>query len=437
VAPTALGNVLNATASYMWQRYRIDMTALWPYMETVIAEDKSLVDRINNEKATLDFLLNLAFVFVVFSIEYAVVRLFYPGSWLQTFLVPLAAWLLAFAFYRMAVSKARSWGQAVQMAFASDPHREKLRTRLGLRRFESNADERIVWKEASRWLLWGPMREDWVDSAVKYPYDDDYYLKKWPDDSIFDEPEKTTPDDASVDLHSDNVTVKLDTITSTHVEKRIPENSGQGAQTVMRYEEEINYLVVVSNADARQATDGSHCMAEAGGVYLMVSDPRVLWIHKASDLEEPKPDNNVYGQVTCTLIPEDKPKSLLWHIDRLPPNGSCALRYHLPKPHFRATTNNPELKIQKESVTRKIKHVWYEFQFVYEGDQPIKDATLDVFDTKIRLPQKPSLQILYVNGILQKIEDPEKLTKPEGYRWQFPALSGGARVALDYTVTLG
>jgi hypothetical protein len=437
VAPTALGNVLNATASYIWQRYRIDMTALWPHMETVIADDTALVDRINNEKATLDFLLNLAFVFVVFSVEYLVVRLFYLGTWLQTFLVPLAALLLAFAFYRMAVGKARSWGQAVQMAFASDPHREKLRTTLGLRKFENSADERKVWKKASEWLLWGPMREDWVDSAAKYPYDDDYYLKKWPDDSIFDEPEKTTPPDASVDLHSDNAKVKLDTITSAHVEKRIPENSGQGAQTAMRYEEEISYIMVVSNADARQTTDGSDCMARARGVYLMVSDPRVLWIHEAPDLEEPKPGNNIYGQVACTLIPEDQPKSLLWRIDRLPPNSSCALRYRLPKPHFRATTNNPELKIQKESIIRRNNYVWYEFQLINEGNQPIKDATLEVFDTKIRLPQKPSALFLYIDDDYQIIENPEKLTKPEGYRWQFPALSSGARVTLEYTVTLG
>jgi hypothetical protein len=151
LTPTALGNVLNAVAGYTWQRYRIDLRALLPHLQTAMGEDGVLLARLNNEKATLDLLVNLTFVLGLAGAENVLVQSAF-GQWAAAWLA-LPLFLAGYAVYWAAVSQAHTWADLIGMVF--DLHREKLRCLLNLRPFLSPADERQVWEQVSDWLLWG------------------------------------------------------------------------------------------------------------------------------------------------------------------------------------------------------------------------------------------------------------------------------------------
>jgi hypothetical protein len=297
LAPTALGNVFAAIASQVWQRFKIDMSALWPPLHASLAEDSSLRKQIDNDKTSIDFLLNLLFILMIFWSIYALTRLFVPDLMAFT-LVTLATVLVSVVLYRASVLRAVAWGHGVQLAFEQE--RTALRTKLGLVDVSDLAGERAQWEEVSRWLLWGPVNG----------YKDELF-------SGGVQPPSSSPT-ATVVVNSANVSIGLETTPVV-----IPTET----ETSYTEERRIDYVVLMSNT-------ATHSPApEATGVTVLIRDPR---IHSIPSLPAQGNGLTVLSGVNTTVTGqvrtsgnERENHDQLWTVDRIPANGSVTLCYQL------------------------------------------------------------------------------------------------------------
>lgn len=148
VLPTRLGNVIAAAEEYPSHLYGVDAVTFWPYLAPILTE-KGYAPFVEREKATLDFLLNMAVVTLAFGAELVYV------DWLlsRVHIVSLVLKLLltgtiAFCFYLLAIQGALSWGYTIRTAFVL--YRHELRKRLGLRQPSKFYEEQNMWGRASR-----------------------------------------------------------------------------------------------------------------------------------------------------------------------------------------------------------------------------------------------------------------------------------------------
>lgn len=406
IAPTALGNVLNATAGYLWEHYRIDMVALWPHMETVVADlsGAALATRLGNAKGTLDFLLNLAVVLVAFAAEYLALQVGFPldmGQWSAVLWSALSL-ALAYLAYRVAVQAAGGWGNVVQMAF--DLHRDDLRKALGLRAFASQADGRTVWERISRSLLW-----------------------KDPVDDVFGgEPSHAGPSPSVTT--SGNAAIAL--VDSTLTRERDPDN--RTAETA-RWTAYVNYVILVGAAPpAQDACD----TPPAEGVYVLVVDPQAPSIDAAPAAD---PQDWPGGDVpSAAILPgtgtETPGQRLLWRIDRLPANGTRALRYRLPQATYTASTGDPALRISAD-IEEGSGLVALECTLTITNIGLVAaDATLTIRDTLSPSDAAPSTGELRIgiDDAKPKAFGAEYLDGSDCYVWTLDKLDIGVTATLRY-----
>ncbi|MFN0071733.1 MAG: hypothetical protein ACKVVP_09635 [Chloroflexota bacterium] len=402
LAPTALGNVLRSTASRVAVQYGMDMSALWPHLETVIAEKTSLTSRINNEKASLDFLLTLAFMLGVFAIELATLE-----CWLRRWPDALLPWLfllLAYLFYRAAVAKAVGWGAAVKLAF--DLHREDLRAALKMKEFTSRADERGNWAKASEWVLWGTRA-----------------------DEIFDGP-APPPQSLAARLNvtgSPNVT-----LTHRHLGVETQRIPATGAAPQITWQERRRYLLLVNNP---ATSDGpQHPVL---GAYVEVVDPEVRRIHP---MPSPVSVDWPAGPPAPSVLEGERPGSpvrLLWRIPRLAARGSAALRYELPRT-FQVEANATNLQIL-ENITFDVKsaELRYAFQVTNVLGVTILGAALDVRDSIIVSPTSvEAASSLAAHGATSQPIVAVPLASGDGHRLPLGDFAAGERRIVTYRVTL-
>jgi len=151
IAPTALGNALRASQMLIRDRYGIDPVALWPQMQAVTPKDAGAKAAVDDAKSSLDTLANLAFVLAVFAVEGLVLHSA-RGDWSAALLSALAL-PAGYVVYRAAVTKARGWGDAMEVVF--DVYRNELHSKLKLRKERTPGGERELWSNASRLFLWG------------------------------------------------------------------------------------------------------------------------------------------------------------------------------------------------------------------------------------------------------------------------------------------
>jgi len=158
VLPTRLGNAIAAAEEYPGHLYGIDAVTFWPFLAPIL-EKSGYASFVENEKALLDFPLNMAVVTLFFGMELVYVdvllrHLVWPIAW-----ATVVAWLpslaklvatetLAFCFYLLAIRGAVGWGYTIRSAFVL--HKEDLQQRLGLVKAGGYYRERILWKQASR-----------------------------------------------------------------------------------------------------------------------------------------------------------------------------------------------------------------------------------------------------------------------------------------------
>ncbi len=139
IKPTALGNAFAIMEEYPYQRYGMDAMVFWPRLSGVISEDYQGL--IGDLKTTLDFLLNLSILALLFAAGAL-------GSALLNLSLAEAAGgflglLAAYGLYRGAVNATAEMGEAVMSCF--DLYRGALLERYGLNQPESLIAEKHTW----------------------------------------------------------------------------------------------------------------------------------------------------------------------------------------------------------------------------------------------------------------------------------------------------
>ena len=417
--PTDLGNALNATSLFINRRYGIDMAALWPHMQSAIADDKALVARLDGDKATLDFLLNLSFMLMVFTVEAGMVYALL-GQWLSV-LLSLLFLLLAYLIYRTAVGQARSWGDAVEMAF--DLHRNDLRTKLGLQEFKSRSEERRAWQEVSKWFIWGATGDEVKAGGT------------WDHDAFFDKPGDTAT--ATVTC-SDNVKV-------THTETLITEAEHQEpkppAQTISGEAGKIEYTVMVSHAPSDSALLGNACPPNS--VFVLITDPRVPFIAKVPESALAKehkwlPAILKTDQWHPTILKTDQSYRLLWQLQTdLPAFASRLLQYRLPIIKYRVGTDNKDLLVSEYKVDLRpaASKVFMHCTITLKGNADLAKAKVEVIDTCLTPTVQPTpAQIANSMQSNPRRLPTTVLDERNGYSWTLTDVKKSSTVTLTYSV---
>lgn len=143
VAPTDFGNAWAVIEEYSDARYGMDGMLFWPYLRTIVMQQNpGLLDIIDGHKLRIDITLNLSLIMGLLLAEgliFAVLRLGQPAM----ILVALLAGILAWAFYRAALSYTRSMGSYIAQVY--DLYRWKLLDAFGLARPDTLDAEYLVW----------------------------------------------------------------------------------------------------------------------------------------------------------------------------------------------------------------------------------------------------------------------------------------------------
>jgi hypothetical protein len=163
ILPTRLGNSIAAFEEYPQRRYGIDAIELWSHLLPILS-DKQYSIFVEREKATLDFMLNMALLTSILAFEGIISRL--CGYQISMWLV-LAFAAAAFFFYRGAIDSALGWGGTVKVAF--DLYRYDLANQLALRSVWSFPREKDQWRNLSDFLQ-DPDEERPIKEQVNYDY---------------------------------------------------------------------------------------------------------------------------------------------------------------------------------------------------------------------------------------------------------------------------
>ncbi len=327
IAPTALGNALLASQEIIHARHGIDPVALWPQMAGTLTEESPGGRGAEDNKASLDVLANLTFIFAAFAVE-AVVFYGLLANWRGVLLGALGA-PAAYVAYRAAVTKARAWGDAMEVVF--DLNLASLRGKLGLRKPTTVAEARVDWREATERFLWRA-------SAEKT-------------DHIYEE--KTSPMTIRC---SRNVDVQV-----ADAQIRVDVAGLRDPPTAARVGEYVSYHVIVSRVDDADVT------AEAD---VSIADSRVPHVGRPPTPAERRP----HVVVELADGGEDGVDVVAWHIGELRPRASRRFRYELPIWELIVTPSESTL-----DVSGSLDGDGLEVSITNKTDRPITDATLEVF----------------------------------------------------------
>jgi hypothetical protein len=158
VLPTRLGNILRSFENYPRRQYNIAGPTVWPRLRSAI--DDKYTSAIDDAKTLLDFMMNGSILSILLALSILIVGLLYP--------VPLASrsmsvwWgieiivaaFASYAFYILAISQAKRWGDMFKGAF--DLYRWNLLSQLGYKRMPTSVEEeRALWGAISRQMIYG------------------------------------------------------------------------------------------------------------------------------------------------------------------------------------------------------------------------------------------------------------------------------------------
>ena len=160
--PTRLGNAIRAFELHSWKRYRLDSIRAWPRVELLLSEqERDLLEEAQTEVA---FFINSSLAAVVAGALFFADWIAFRSHTLEDiwWLAPL---VLGYLLYRGAVEAATRWGDHVRACV--DLHRFQMYEGLGLRLPGSNAEERALGEELSRFFTYG----DEIDDVFRRPSD--------------------------------------------------------------------------------------------------------------------------------------------------------------------------------------------------------------------------------------------------------------------------
>ena len=176
IMPTRLGNVIRSFEYYSYREYGIDSEVFWPRLAAVIPQEYAA--SVDDTKTTFDFMMNCSLLSLLLSFCILVAALFYPAPFVST---GIAIWwfskivllvVLSYAFYRLSINRAHSWGLLVKSAF--DLYRWDLLKKLGYeQRPKERKGERRLWTEISRQTTFGDRFDnrllDYTEPPEAYP----------------------------------------------------------------------------------------------------------------------------------------------------------------------------------------------------------------------------------------------------------------------------
>lgn len=113
--PTKFGNVVRSFEDYPRVMYGADAVATWTRLIAVIPVDYRQI--LDEEKAKMDFFLNVSALAPVFGVLSFAVGLASDLTFLTGLILPIAGIVVFWVAYRMAISAALSWGNCVKAAF--------------------------------------------------------------------------------------------------------------------------------------------------------------------------------------------------------------------------------------------------------------------------------------------------------------------------------
>jgi hypothetical protein len=147
-APTALGNVGVLTADYAKWVYGMELATIWPRLLPLMpAESKTPIE---STESSMEQAINLSVLSIVFAIAAEAIAITHDASIFVTLVVPAAALVTAYLFYRSSLANAELWGEHVRTAL--DLHRGKLLDALQVPQPATTAAEKPVWKAVSQRL---------------------------------------------------------------------------------------------------------------------------------------------------------------------------------------------------------------------------------------------------------------------------------------------
>jgi hypothetical protein len=401
IGSTRLGNILNASAAAVFDRYGIDMSALWPQLEASVPEDATILKRVGQERSNLDFHLALVMALYVFAAEYFALSL-WQGRWVPA----LAAVLFVGVGYLVYVSglgPARAWADAQEVLV--DLHREDLRKALGLGPFFSLDAERQAWQAISAWALWGDAPPAGVLTYAAPPS------------------AGPTPALAPVVVCSPNVVAQV--AQATPGVFRMPES---GAAPLVTLYQHIDYVVLIAAA-------GDPVADRAWGIYLVVQDPRARRIDA-----EPVADDPFFTAHILRTDADTATDALLWTGSHLPSAGARALRYTLDLgPLFQVSVTHPGQTQQSPAlaVAEVIEHIgtrgWL-YTFNLTASQDVHGARLAVVDRRLEVGSPPTANFRW-DDTDRDLIDGELDADGSGYAWPLPDIGTGSGVLTFVWVT--
>jgi len=363
-SPTSLGNVMNATADYVSRHYGIEMAALWSHMNIVLADAANasssgtdnaataLKKLIDNNKATLDFLVTLAVVLDLFAIETILVQFCWLHNNVTVLWEPFVFFFVGYIVYKAAVAQARSWGDSVEMAF--DMYRNQLASHLGLKPFNSVKDEHEAWKEVSDWLLRDIQEVSVFAGIPPYP-----------------------PPPSNITVNS-SANVKVTSI-PTVITKEVPEKTEfydeqralQGFQNTLQ---STSYVLIVDNIETNNRA--------AKGIHILIADTQVLRISSLPNTRFPKNAIPLSGEIISANSISDVDK-LLWHINTLPTDGSASFDYTLPSIVVQAWVEPKTLELEDFQISLYDTMESYKLTIHNKTSQEVDTASITVFDSRL------------------------------------------------------
>jgi hypothetical protein len=160
ILPTRLGNVIRSFEYYSDREYGIDSIEIWPRLVSVIPKDYAV--SIDDTKTTFDFMMNCSLLTGLLSVLILMIGLIYPAT-LES---------LSIVFYRLSINRAGAWGLLIKSAF--DLYRWELLKKLGHEKTpKKREDERVLWEEISRQMIYGDRYDkkllDYAEPPLSFP----------------------------------------------------------------------------------------------------------------------------------------------------------------------------------------------------------------------------------------------------------------------------
>lgn len=163
VTPTQFGNYYALAEEYSYERYGADAVLFWPRLNELMQDEApEHAARLTQQKTSLDFAINLAFLSALLALEAALtlIWLYYDASsahWLahQTSLWSLLAigLLLFTRFYHSSVNAVYLLGELIKNSF--DRYRGLILTSFNLKAPDTLSAEQILWVQLAAFIRRG------------------------------------------------------------------------------------------------------------------------------------------------------------------------------------------------------------------------------------------------------------------------------------------